>query len=220
MQLHDSAFPIGSYTQSFGMETYIQAGVLYNEETLKQFCLSYLHGNLVGGDGLIVKEVHRAALENDYELLEEAGVLCHALKIPKESREGSIWMGKQFLKTISAMDELGPGPSINLDLSSRNMYFHYPVVYGMYTALSKMELSAALTAFLYSSVSGMVHNAVRAVPLGQTSGVKTIYQLLPECEKAAKRIDERTLSDAGSSTAGLELASMKHEHLRVRLFIS
>ena len=33
-QIHDSAFPIGSYTQSYGMETYIQEDLIRTKEDL------------------------------------------------------------------------------------------------------------------------------------------------------------------------------------------
>ena len=32
LQINDSAFPIGSYTQSFGLETYVQKGLITNKD--------------------------------------------------------------------------------------------------------------------------------------------------------------------------------------------
>ncbi|MFB4166060.1 urease accessory UreF family protein [Alteribacillus sp. JSM 102045] len=171
MQIHDSAFPIGSYTHSFGMESYIQDGYIYNQETLKQYCLSYLFDNLTYGDGLIVKETMEAVSTNRCEKLPVISSLCHAIKIAKESRNGSLQMGQQFLKTIRTMDKKGPGGFIEQELKNQNLSFHYPIIYRMYTSLTDMKILDAIAAFLYSSTTAMVHNAVRAVPLGQTTGV-------------------------------------------------
>ncbi len=49
LQIHDSAFPIGSYTHSYGMETYIQEDIIRTKEQLVEFCQVYLFQNLVYG---------------------------------------------------------------------------------------------------------------------------------------------------------------------------
>ena len=37
LQIHDSAFPIGSYTHSYGMETFIQEDRIRTKEQLVEF---------------------------------------------------------------------------------------------------------------------------------------------------------------------------------------
>lgn len=38
LQINDALFPIGSYTQSYGLETYVQRGIVHDPEST----LSYL----------------------------------------------------------------------------------------------------------------------------------------------------------------------------------
>ena len=61
LQIHDSAFPIGSFTQPYGMETYIQDDEIRTKEDLVAYCTSFLFHNLVRGDAILIQEAYAAA---------------------------------------------------------------------------------------------------------------------------------------------------------------
>lgn len=218
--IHDSAFPIGSYTHSFGMETYIQSGKITDKQSLLDFCQTYLFTNLVYGDGLLVKEAYIIATKHDLTQLRHLDQLCHAMKIATESRQGSIKIGRQFIETVFPLTDSELLTSWRQLIKNKNIHGHYAIIYGIYAAYCAFELEEALGAFLYSSTSSLVHNAVRAIPLGQNAGVQAIYSLLPSVDEAVAILKETTLDDLSNSSIGIELASMEHERLHSRLFIS
>lgn len=220
MQIHDSAFPIGAYTHSFGLETFIQADKVTDKQSLLQYCSTYLFTNLVYGDALLVKEAYTLAKEDSFTRLQELDQLCHALKIATESRQGSMKMGKQFIETLLPLTDSPLIKEWRTQIKKKQIHGHYAIIYGMYAAECSFELDEVLGAFLYSSTSALVHNAVRAIPLGQSTGVQTIYALLPLVEEAVSLVNEKTLNDLSNSSVGIELASMQHERLHSRLFIS
>jgi urease accessory protein len=220
MQIHDSAFPIGAYTHSFGMETYIQAQKITDKESLLNFCHTYLFSNLVFGDGLFVKEAYKLTNEHEFDELVRLDQLCHAIKIASESRQGSIKMGKQFIETVSPLTNSEMIAQWRQMIKTKKINGHYAVTYGMYAAHCGFELVDVLAAFLYSSTSSLVHNAVRSIPLGQSAGVQAIYSLLEPIYEAAEQVKTKTIDDLSNSSVGIELASMEHERLHSRLFIS
>lgn len=220
LQIHDSAFPTGSFAHSFGMETYIQENVIRNEEDLREFCDMYIRHNLASTDAIIAKEAYDLAKNHDTQGLIHLEQICHGIKLSPETRKGSAMMGRRFLQTVYPLSDEELLMFWYEKLKSKEVKGHYPVVYGIYTAMLGVDAKMSLETFLYSSITALVQNAVRAVPLGQMSGVKTTFALLPVIQETARQVIGLTLDDLDNNSIALEIASMKHEFLHSRLFIS
>lgn len=220
LQIHDSAFPIGSYTHSYGMETYIQRDDLRTKEALVAYCTSYLFHNLVHGDAILIQEAYEAAEQNDRARLLELEELCGAMKLAKESRDASVNVGRQFIRTISPLvnDPLIAAWKKRID--DQEIKGHYAILYGIYSAKTQIDQHQAVLTFLYATLSGLVQNAVRSVPFGQNTGVQAMHQLLKPITEATKQVATLTIGDIHNNALGIELASMQHEYLYARLFIS
>lgn len=220
IQIHDTAFPTGSYAHSFGMETYIQENTIRSEKDLEEFCDMYLFDNMGSGDAIIVKEAHKLAKEADVEGLIRLEKICHAMKLAPEARKGSSMLGRQFFQTVTPLNDHELLKQWQEKLKNKEVEGHYPVVYGIYTAILGVNVETALETFLYSSLTSLVQNAVRAVPLGQMGGVQTVYNTLPIIQKTVVDVMNKTLDDLDNNSIALEIASMKHEFLYSRMFIS
>ncbi|MFJ7666485.1 urease accessory protein UreF [Lysinibacillus sp. NPDC097195] len=220
LQIHDSAFPIGSYTHSYGMETYIQEDVIRTKEQLIEYCQAYLFHNLVNGDALIIQDAFHAAQARDDARLKELDELCGAMKLAKESRDASVNVGKQFMRTVTPLVESSFLAQWQQKIDNEEVKGHYAVLYAIYCEALGVDRYHAVMTFMYASISGLVQNAVRAVPFGQNTGVQALNELLTSIEAAAKLVMTLTVDDIANNALGIELASMKHEFLFSRLFIS
>jgi urease accessory protein len=220
LQIHDSAFPIGTYTQSYGMETYIQEDIIRTKEELIDFCTTFLHQNLVYGDAIFIQEAHKAAKHRDTDRLLHLENLCGAIKLAKESRDASVNLGRQFIRTVSPLVEDAFFDEWKNRINANEIKGHYAILYGIYCAVNDVDAHYAVLSYLFSSVNGLVQNAVRAVPFGQNTGVQAMHQLAEEVVVAAGIVAGLQESDISNNALGIELASMKHEYLFSRLFIS
>lgn len=220
IQIHDSAFPSGSFAHSFGMETYIQEDAIASESDLKKFCEMYIRENFASGDAIIANEAYHLAKNGDIEGLVHLENISHAIKLSPETRKGSMMMGRQFLQTVQPLSEDELLQSWYEKFKSKEVKSHYAVVYGIYTASLGVDARSSLETFLYSSITSLVLNAVRAVPLGQMGGVKTVHSLIPVIQETAKIVMESNLDNLDNNSVALEISSMQHEFLHSRLFIS
>ncbi|MFC4401935.1 urease accessory protein UreF [Gracilibacillus xinjiangensis] len=217
MHIHDSAFPIGTYTHSFGMETYIQEDKLRTKEDLFQFCLNYMKENIGYTDGIFAKLAYEKVSANNWDDLLKLEQICHASKNAEETREASMMIGKQFIKAILPVSH---SPSLIKWQEEAGVYSHFPIVYTLYAHDMGFDVYTTILTYIYSSTVGLVHNAVRAIPLGQKAGIEIIHRLITEMDSITRQILTRNLQDLSNHTLGLEIASMKHKFLQARLFIS
>src|SRR6185437_15166035 len=157
---------------SYGMETYIQEDAIRTKEDLVDYCTSFLFHNLVRGDAILIKEAHDAALNRDLDRLLYLEQLCGAMKLAKESRDASVKLGRQFIRTVSPLgtDELLSEWKERID--AKSIKGHYAILYGIYSAAKGVSAHHAVMTYLFASLNGLVQNAVRAVPFGQNTGVQ------------------------------------------------
>lgn len=219
-QIHDSAFPIGSYTHSYGMETYIQKDLIQTKEALVEYCTSYLFHNLVRGDAILIQEAYGATLEKDVDRLLELEELCGAMKLAKESRDASVNVGRQFIRTITPLETDPFLAQWKERIDNQSIKGHYAILYGIYSAISGTSKRHAVLTFMYATLSGLVQNAVRSVPFGQNAGVQALHKLIQPITEATELVTTLKIEDISNNALGIELASMQHEYLFSRLYIS
>lgn len=214
-QLTDSFFPTGSFAHSFGLETYIQKGVITDQERFESFLRAILHFGIRNCDAIAVTLAHRSDTMDQIIQLDQ---YLSAIKQPAEMRKGSIQIGKQFLRNANKIVESKLAMDYHSAIRSGKCSGHHSVAYGVITA--GIELYLVLLSYLHSYVASQVSAAVRLIPLGATDGQQTIRSLQPDLLEISELVKDANIEDLGGFTPALDIRSMQHEQLFHRLFIS
>ena len=222
LHIADPTLPIGGYSHSNGLETYVQKGLVNSTETAALFLNNMLSSSILHNDAAYVRLAYEAMKEKDsYERIVVLDEECSAMKSPREIREASHKLGTRLLKIFieegQKCDFLAKfGDYVTKNISVGN----YPVVYGALCYLMEIPLEEAITAFYFSTATGMVTNAVKLVPLGQLEGQKILFEVkrnIPSWVEKTMNLEEEKI---GLSNVGFDLRSMQHERLYSRLYMS
>ena len=202
LQVNDALFPIGGYSHSYGLETYIQKNIVNSGETALAFMKSSIKNSFLYSELLPARLAYEYTKEDKLDKIVELEEIVEASKSPVEIRAAAQKLGSRFVKTVISM---------NVD---------YAIAYGVFCAAVGIDMRRAMESFLYTNTSGKVVSCVKTIPLSQTQG----QQILKECHKTftevLDRLESLTERELCRSTPGFDVRCMQHETLYSRLYMS
>lgn len=213
VQAMDAFFPIGAYTMSNGMETYVQQNKVKDAASLEELLKDYL-------SILTYTELGFAAHAAAGEEIELLDGLCGASKAAKEAREGSRKLCSRFLKAQAAIREYESLKRYQEKILEGRCQGWYCIAVGLFLKEIEIPIEEGLLLWGYNQLSTMVNHGVKLVPLRQLEGQKVLYEMFPLLEQAVKKAMQSKTADLGACGTGYELACMEHETLECRMYLS
>lgn len=220
LHISDPTLPIGGYTQSNGLETYVQKNLVKDTATAALFVQNMLTNNLQFNDAAFVKLAYEAAQNGDIELLKRLDDECGALKNPREIRQASQKLGMRFIKIFKRHQTSDLINQYEQAISDKKLEGHYCIAFGIYASLMQIPLYEAIYAFCYNATVGTVTNAVKLVPLGQLDGQDILNNMQEVIAAVTNNVLELDRNLVGLCNIGLDIRCMEHEHLYSRLYMS
>jgi urease accessory protein len=213
------SFPVGAFSYSHGLEWAIEDGTVTTAADLEAWLGDVLRHGAGRNDAIVFIHAYAAAATSDREALRAVTELAAAFQPSKERRLESCAQGAAFLIAVTAT---WPNPclaALSATLASEPAV-PYPVAVATAAAAHDVPLAPALVACLNAFVANIVSAGVRAIPIGQTDGQRTIAALSPLIEEIAASALHASLDDLGGASFRADIASMKHETQYTRLFRS
>jgi urease accessory protein len=207
------AFPVGAFSYSHGLEWAIDSGTIRNAEALRAWLTDLLQLGGAWTDAVLFTEAYRAAAAADLSRLQAVAELASALSPSRERHLEATSQGHAFLDAISASWPCATAQSL-LDNGSAA----YSVAVAAIAADHGIALEAALPAYLNAFTANLVSVGVRLIPIGQNAGLGILSALHPLIAATARRAENSTFDDLGSSTVLSDIASMRHEEQYSRVF--
>jgi len=218
LQTTDSAFPVGGFAHSYGLEGMVQAGAVRTPGDLNEFLLKTWIPILTHIDFPLVRLSHRHASE--LETVFRLDQLAWAVRATSESRRAQQQMGQQRLKLIARLTGHPRLSELSDMAASGGWMANWPVVCGVECACLGSSLEESLTAYAYQSINGILAASAKLIRIGPTE----IQQMLHACghhvEKARTTSVDIHEDEIGWFSPLLDITGAGHEHAYSRLFIS
>ncbi len=205
LQLSDSALPTGGFSHSFGFEQYLNRGEIHDAESFMGWLKVYVANQLTYTDALLMRMAYEGV--DGAELAD----LAVAVTIPAQVRAADIAMAKRVRRI--GEEALGVPPT---DVE----HAHPALEFARITLRFGVSLDDALVGHLTGAVGSLTQNAVRAIPIGQSDGQRVITAAHEWIGRARDIVHTLDHDDLGAVAPGLEIAQMRHERLRARMFMS
>lgn len=221
LQINDSMFPIGGFTQSYGLESYVSQGFVRDTETSFTYAENMLRHNVFYNDAAFLMSTWKMLDEKKHAShFKKQDELISALKAPMEIRMASRKLAIRFLKVTQDLKPVTRCSNYLKKIQDGRLHGHYPVAFAMYAHAHRILKKDVLSAFYYNTLAGIVTNCAKLVPISQNDGQKILFQLQPTINELVEKQDMLDDSLMGLCFIGQEIRCMQHEKQYSRLYIS
>ena len=200
-------FPTSGFAFSHGLEWSIEAGDLIDETTLGAWVADVICNGAGRSDTILLRHAYAADLDD----LPALCALGTALGFGRERRLETCAQGTAFIRAGSVWG--GPRVAALFDQE-----VPYPVAVGALAADHRVGEDQAAAAYLQAFAASLVSAAVRLIPLGQTAGLRVRVILEPLIAGLVEETRGAGLDDLGGACFRSDVAALRHETQRTRLF--
>lgn len=217
LQLTDSALPTGAFSHSMGLESYLSTRAVHDEASFTLWLEKFLSQSLAYTDGLTVRLAHEAA---GGEALARLDALVTAAAVPRQIREAGVKMGARMLHVATSVFPTPELEAYRLQVASGVCSGHPGIAFALGAKGAGAPCADTVAAYLFSTITSLTQNAIRGIPIGQNAGQRVLRAMHTPVLAAVETIFTLDEEDLGAAAPGLEIAQMRHEHLRARMFMS
>jgi len=213
-QLLDSAFPMGGFAHSGGLEAAWQWGQLGNADRLEGFLQASLsqvgHGAL-----LFVMAVYRQPA-----CFAEMDGQCQAFLSNHVANRASRIQGQSLLASAKSTFRSDDLVRLREIVLTERLPGHLAPVFGAVTRGLNLAPWQAARSFLFTTLRGSISSAVRLGAVGSLQGQAMQHRLGPYVESVVRRCIELPISDIATTAPHIDLFQGTHDRLYSRLFQS
>ena len=219
LQLADSFFPSGMYTQSHGIEQFIAAGAT-GAAQIAPIVHAYLRDSAGPADALAARWVVRAAQAGDIELIAAIDARLEATKLAAETRAASKRCGGRVL--LLGRDLYGT-PLLR-DYAARHatgqVFAHQALVLALLGAAGGLDEEAAVLVELHTFTVSMVGAAVRLGALDHAAAQAIMLHAQPVIAAAAAANRASDWRDIGGFAPQIDVMQFRHRYADMHMFAS
>ncbi|NJM07797.1 urease accessory protein [Candidatus Gracilibacteria bacterium] len=219
LQLGDSFFPSGMFTQSHGLEQFVARG-LRDAAELAELLHCYLLDQAAYSDALAARWAVRAMVAADLDLLQTIDQRLTAFKLAPEARAASLRCGRQMLHLgalLSGKEELKH--YADRGVGTRDLG-NQAVALALLAWSAGLDEEAAVAVELHGFATSLVSAAVRLGICDHIGAQRLIWQARPVIAAAGAVGRELHWRDIGGFAPIIEQMQCRHAYAETHMFVS
>jgi len=217
--LASPALPVGGFSYSEGLEAAIDHGLVHDEASCTHWLTDQLLLSQARADMAAIAQAVPAWQALDTERLRQLNAWVLSTRESSEMRLQSVQMGKSLLDWLRNLQAHCPASPEALQCLA-SLPPTYPLAYALALATTQAPLEQALQAYAFGWAENMTQAALKAVPLGQSSGQRMLAVLARTIPQAVQTALTRTDETRQAFSPMLAILSSRHETQYSRLFRS
>lgn len=220
LQVMGSTYPVGGFSHSFGLETYISKKEIKTVSDLRQYTVWSLRQNYLHFEGPAFCQAYEAGTCKDKEKWLSLDMENTAMRLSKENRQASLKMGQAFWRTAKAVFGEGELSYCYENIRKNRKIGNYSVAAGYWAGVFEIPLREALQAFLFNGINNLVQVGIKIIPLGQSESQKMLYSVYPQIMETTEKLLAQNTWEITNFVPAQDILSMQHETLYTRLYMS
>lgn len=218
LQLADSFFPTGLYTQSHGLEQFIADGAS-GAERLQPLLHDYLRHAAGPADALAARWAARAARSADLDLVAAIDARLEASKLSAEARNASRRCGGRVLllaRDLYASEQIDRYAA---RVADRQAHGHQAITMALAGVAAGLDEDMIVLVELHSFATSLISAAVRLGAIDHVAAQKLLLGAQPSIAAAAEHAD-LDWRDIGGFTPWIDVMQFRHRYADMHMFVS
>ena len=215
----DSAFPVGAFSFSLGLEGAVEGGIVKDIATLEEYTIGALYG-AAECDGIALLESYRALSNGNHHRIVDSDHRLLAFKSGEEAREMTLRMGRRLTDLLHSICPTTLTEEFHRWVREGVTVGCYPTAQAVAAFSLGVGERSLYAAHLYGVANTILSAALRLMRLSHYDSQRIIYRIAPLCEVLYDHYGELTIDDITSFVPMMELATSLHERGSGRLFMN
>lgn len=219
LQFTDSAFPVGTFSFSNGLETAGFENIVNDKATLREFARSQAI-QAAYTDGIAALAAHRAFLNGDYRKILEADQTLILCKMNDESRQMLKRMGKKLGELAVRLFDNNIARGWLSDINEGKTPGTYPVAQGITFAAAGISEEDLFSSHQYGVVNMVLSAALRCIRVSHYDTQEILYSMSKDVVDLYEEVKEMTIGEMNAFFPQLDILASLHEKGNMRMFMN